>query len=68
MFSDLTSVQIKQVSIDKHRGYLGGLDRSGNVGVTLPYFRSILNETCFHEVVRMPTIPKDPQQIHKVRC
>jgi hypothetical protein len=54
------------VSIDKHRGYIGGLDRTGTVGTTLPYFHTATNEVAVHEVVRMPTVHKDPQQILKV--
>jgi len=53
--------------IARHCGYVGGLDRSGSVGTTLPYWRNAMNELVIHEVTRMPTIHKDPQQILKKR-
>jgi hypothetical protein len=55
------------VPIARHCGYVGGLDRSGTVGVTLPYWRNNSTELVVHEVVRMPTVHKDPQQILKKR-
>ncbi|XP_049848258.1 uncharacterized protein LOC126313351 [Schistocerca gregaria] len=55
------------VDLETHRGYTGGLDRSKSVGTTMLYWRSMLNELVFHEVVRMPTVQKDPQQILKKR-
>ena len=53
--------------IARHGAYVGGLDRSGTVGTSLPYWRNAMNELVIHEVVRMPTIHKDPQQILKKR-
>lgn len=53
--------------IQKHCGYIGGLDRSGSVGSTLLYYRDALHELVIHEVVRMPTSEKDPLQILKKR-
>lgn len=53
--------------ISKHCGYIGGLDRAGTVGTTLPYYKDALHELVLHEVVRMPTIDKDSQQILKKR-
>jgi len=55
------------VSIARHCGYVGGLDRSGTVGTTLPYWRNAMTELVIHEVTRMPTVHKDPQQILKKR-
>lgn len=54
-------------SIARHCGYVGGLDRSGTVGTTLPYWRNAMTELVVHEVTRMPTVHKDPQQILKKR-
>jgi hypothetical protein len=68
LYSEFVEGMTNVVSIDKHRGYIGGLDRTGTVGTTLPYFHTATNELSFHEVVRMPTVHKDPQQILKVRC
>lgn len=55
------------VPIARHCGYVGGLDRSGSVGTTLPYWRCAQTELVVHEVTRMPTVHKDPQQILKKR-
>lgn len=73
--SDATSELYKEyvesmavvADIQKHCGYIGGLDRLGSVGNTLLYYRDALHELVIHEVVRMPTSEKDPLQILKKR-
>lgn len=66
-YSEFVEGLASVVNIAEHRAYLGGLDRSGTCGATLPYYHSSTAELCFHEVVRMPTVQKDPQQILKKR-
>jgi hypothetical protein len=55
------------VDLERHRGYLGGLDRRGTTGRTSIYHASALHELMFHEIVAMPTSPDDDQQILKKR-
>jgi hypothetical protein len=67
MYAEFVEGMASIVNIAEHRAYLGGLDRSGTCGATLPYFHNSTAELVFHEVVRMPTVHKDPQQILKKR-
>jgi len=55
------------IDVAQHRGYLGGLDPKHSTGTHSPYYANSLIEVVFHEVTSMPTIPNDPQQIHKKR-
>ncbi|KAJ4455434.1 putative Ral GTPase-activating protein subunit alpha-2 [Paratrimastix pyriformis] len=50
-----------------HRGFLGGLDKSGTNGLRAPYFSTPSLEVIFHVSSWMPTIPQDDQQIAKKR-
>eukprot|EP01119_Soliformovum_irregulare_P012151 TRINITY_DN3142_c0_g1_i1.p2 TRINITY_DN3142_c0_g1~~TRINITY_DN3142_c0_g1_i1.p2 ORF type:complete len:489 (-),score=170.02 TRINITY_DN3142_c0_g1_i1:83-1549(-) len=54
------------VALDSHKGYAGGL-HSGSNGKDTPYFANPLLEVVYHEVVRLPTVPEDAQQLHKKR-
>lgn len=67
LYHEFVSGMATIVPIARHCGYVGGLDRSGSVGTTLPYWRSTQTELVIHEVTRMPTVHKDPQQILKKR-
>lgn len=67
LYHEFVSGMATVVPIARHCGYVGGLDRSGSVGTTLPYWRCAQTELVVHEVTRMPTVHKDPQQILKKR-
>lgn len=67
LYHEFVSGMTTIVPIARHCGYVGGLDRSGSVGTTLPYWRNTQTELVVHEVTRMPTVHKDPQQILKKR-
>jgi len=55
------------VDLASHRGYMGGLDKSGTCGNETIYWADSQTEVIFHQVVSMPTHPDDPQQIQKKR-
>jgi hypothetical protein len=55
------------VSLETHKGFLGGLDPDLTTGKTAPYFCSSLMEVIFHDITRMPTKEGDDQQIQKKR-
>jgi len=54
------------VELENHKGYTGGLHGSVN-GSVAPYYNSSVLEIAFHDVICMPTVPEDPQQLHKKR-
>ncbi|KAF9193953.1 Ral GTPase-activating protein subunit alpha-2 [Haplosporangium sp. Z 767] len=56
-----------EVDLAEHPGYIGGLERNGSNGQTSIYYSTSTLEIMFHEVVRMPTDPDDPQQVKKKR-
>lgn len=63
-----------QVDLRTHQGFLGGLvpikDNTSSdplAGNTAYFYADRNYEIIFHEVVRMPTDPKDPHQLEKVR-
>eukprot|EP01028_Stygiella_incarcerata_P005320 TRINITY_DN22551_c0_g1_i1.p1 TRINITY_DN22551_c0_g1~~TRINITY_DN22551_c0_g1_i1.p1 ORF type:complete len:1510 (-),score=387.32 TRINITY_DN22551_c0_g1_i1:105-4634(-) len=55
------------VSLETHKGFLGGLDPDLTTGKTAPYFCTSLMEVIFHDITRMPTKEGDDQQIQKKR-
>jgi len=55
------------INLATHKGYLGGLDSLGSNGKEAPYFAGPTMEVAFHEIVRMPTIKEDVQQLQKKR-
>jgi hypothetical protein len=54
------------IDLKTHPGYVGGLERNSLVGDTAPYYATPTMEVIFHDVARMPTNPRESQQIHKV--
>lgn len=67
LYNEVVRALAAAVDIKMHRGYIGGLDRSGNVGTSLPYYATATTELAVHQITRMPTIKKDPQFILKKR-
>lgn len=45
---------------------MGGLDKNLSTGESALYWANSTMEVMFHEIVAMPTIESDPQQIQKV--
>ncbi len=60
-------VNVLKVNMATHKGYTGGLDPGGTTGKESPYVGTNSMDIMFHEVVRMPTVHEDPQQLLKVR-
>ncbi|KAK2944540.1 putative Ral GTPase-activating protein subunit alpha-2 [Blattamonas nauphoetae] len=56
-----------EVDLATHKGFMGGLDRTGIAGVTSPYYSDYANEVIFHVPSFWMSRPDDPQQIHKKR-
>lgn len=59
------SADASQVDLNTHAGFLGGLT-AGVGGDTALFYADRNYEVIFHEVTRMPTVPKDPNQVEKV--
>lgn len=57
---------IKQVDLETHNGFLGGLQRNKNAGATTPYFSTSFLEVVFHVSTRMPTNSSQESYIQKV--
>lgn len=55
------------IDINTHKGYTGGLDPLSKTGNTAPYYANCGVEVMYHDLVRMPTDPNDPNQINKKR-
>lgn len=57
-----------RVDMRQHRGFVGGLDRSGvDNGTHSIYYAGPSEEIMFHVVTMMPTRDSDAQQLHKKR-
>jgi len=56
-----------EVEMQKHPGFVGGLDKRGTTGDVSLYFSDPTVELMFHVVSLMPTKENDTQQIHKKR-
>jgi hypothetical protein len=65
LYTDFVSGLGWPVDVATHRGYLGGLDKNCTYGNRTLYWADSITEVIFHEVVRMPTIEGDAQQILK---
>ncbi|ORX82164.1 hypothetical protein K493DRAFT_92663 [Basidiobolus meristosporus CBS 931.73] len=57
----------QEVSLDTHKGYLGGLERNQTTGKTAIYYSSTSVEMMFHDATRIPTDPSDAKQLKKKR-
>ncbi|KAH3767379.1 ral GTPase-activating protein subunit alpha-2 [Pelomyxa schiedti] len=67
LYTDFANGLGWRVDVSTHRGYLGGLDKNQSTGHTTLYWANSTLEVIFHEVVQMPTVESDPQQIQKKR-
>ncbi|KAJ1343253.1 hypothetical protein BSLG_002279 [Batrachochytrium salamandrivorans] len=56
-----------EVDLEKHSGYLGGLERNMVSGGVATYFCTSTLEIMFHDITKMPTDPADPKQLKKKR-
>jgi len=67
MYNEFVRSLAWPVQVANHKGYIGGLDPAGTTGKESPYFATNTMEVMIHEVVRMPTVHEDPQQLLKKR-
>jgi hypothetical protein len=55
------------IDVLTHAGYRGKLEMDASNGAFATYYCTDTVEMLFHDVVRMPTDPNDPQQVKKKR-
>ncbi|KAH6561932.1 hypothetical protein BASA60_011309 [Batrachochytrium salamandrivorans] len=56
-----------EVDLEKHSGYLGGLERNMVSGGVATYFCTSTLEIMFHDITKMPTDPADPKTTEEER-
>ncbi|BFU21183.1 Rap/Ran GTPase-activating protein, putative [Entamoeba histolytica HM-1:IMSS-B] len=56
----------EQTDIKKYNGFIGGMEKTGNDGVTVLYYKSSTRECVYHESVRMPSVEGNEERKWKL--
>ncbi|EDR25798.1 tuberin, putative [Entamoeba dispar SAW760] len=54
------------MDIKKYNGFIGGMEKTGNDGITVLYYKSSTRECVYHESVRMPSIEGNEERKWKL--